>query len=718
MSRASSGCWGRRGARIGLLALAGLAAGCASDSRNAYFGGDSKANVYVAPVAQRIDRVAILPFRAATELIGASVADLFVTEFLRAGRYTLVERGQMAQVLSESELALAGLSAAKAVEVGNMLGADGVIIGTVDEYGTVAARGRAIPVIGMTVRMIDCASGKVVWSADLARRADAKDATLPEHARAVVHEIACGLYQHWRTQRCAPKRASAPASVVAPHPPPAPPAAFALSDMGLRAVTVTWNPPPDDVAHYRIERAAAPDGPFRAVADVRAGKGRYVDDGTRDAPLRDGTPYYYRLVAVRDDGVESAPGPARESVTAFPPDPPASLTADTPRPRAVRLAWTPSPSEGVTGYRVFRGDDVASFAFVQAGETVATNFIDADALCDDTMYGYRVAAVNRVAAVGPESDAVFVRTPAPPAPMAGLAAESGHPRCVPLAWDAAAGPHVAGYVVARLDPEDGVLREIAELKDRGTITYTDRGDGRASSERPPGTLRDGAEYIYRVAAYNTVAARSEWSPPAAARTKPAPRPPAAPAASSGLPRAVRLEWAANPEPDIAAYVVAWARDDTESFRALERVPAPDGARVATTHSGVADGARFAYRIRAEDADGLTSAWSTVVHGDVKPLPDAPANLRCAWENGAARLGWAPPAQDDIRAYRVWKRVMLVRRTLLETTTETVCTLAADAVGRGVKVSVTAVDVDDLESEPSEILAVSPPPGPDAKGEAR
>ena len=63
------------------------------------------ANVYVAPVASCISKVAVLPFKAPTELIGSSISDIFVTEILRAHRYTMVERGQIDRVLGETEFA-------------------------------------------------------------------------------------------------------------------------------------------------------------------------------------------------------------------------------------------------------------------------------------------------------------------------------------------------------------------------------------------------------------------------------------------------------------------------------------------------------------------------------------------------------------------------------------------------------------------------------------
>jgi curli biogenesis system outer membrane secretion channel CsgG len=180
----------------GLLAL--LLSSCTTTNPNdSYFrDGKARGNVYVT-AQDAIRKIAVLPFKAATELIGTSVSDMFVTELLRAGRYEMVERGQMANVLGETELALAGLSASRAAEVGQMLGADGVVIGTVDEYSTVADGGRTYPVVGIAVRLIDCKSGKIIWSADLAERAHSRDATLSEHGRNVVHAMTASLYRKW-----------------------------------------------------------------------------------------------------------------------------------------------------------------------------------------------------------------------------------------------------------------------------------------------------------------------------------------------------------------------------------------------------------------------------------------------------------------------------------------------------------------------------------------
>lgn len=170
-------------------------AGCAANDPAAAHvrGAGTGSNVYVAPGHVAVRKVAVLPFKAPTELIGAAVSDQILTELLRTGRYELVERSQLAQVLGEQELALAGLSAGKAAEVAAMAGADGVIIGTVSEYETAAQGGRTVPVVGISARLIESRTGRILWSADLSRRGSG-GLTISEHSRVVVHDLIGGVF--------------------------------------------------------------------------------------------------------------------------------------------------------------------------------------------------------------------------------------------------------------------------------------------------------------------------------------------------------------------------------------------------------------------------------------------------------------------------------------------------------------------------------------------
>jgi len=187
--------------RTGTITSLLLLTGCATVDEAYFLDTDTKANVFVAAGNPQIKKIAILPFKAPTDLIGGAVADIFVTEFLRTSQYDILERSRMSQVLSEAELALSGVSAAKATEIGNMLGADAVVLGTVDEYTKVKHGWHEDALIGMTARMIECKSGQIIWSVDLAKRADDKNTTLSEHTRTVAHEMVAALYRKWREHK-------------------------------------------------------------------------------------------------------------------------------------------------------------------------------------------------------------------------------------------------------------------------------------------------------------------------------------------------------------------------------------------------------------------------------------------------------------------------------------------------------------------------------------
>jgi hypothetical protein len=712
-----------------------LLAGCATGGSDAYFRSTrSAANVYVAPVATSIEKVAIMPFKAPTELIGASVSDMFVTELLRAGRYTLVERSQMANVLSESELALAGLSEKKAVEVGNMLGADAVIIGTVDEYGTVAKGGRTIPVVGIALRMIDCQSGKVMWSADLARRAESGDVTLPEQARKVVHEITAGLYQGWDVQRKAPRAsaaADAPASRArAPDPavaapslraaPPAPPEGLSVSDMELRQATLSWEAPAAADGDYRIERSDSPKGPFKALGRAAPKRGAYLDK----ADLKDGATYYYRLIPVSAAGAEGPPSRVLESMTAPPPEPPRNLAATSPSSRAVSLSWQPPGSEGVVKYRVERAEASAPDAFAERGVVEKCAFAEGGKpgtdLRDSARYLYRVTAVNRVGAVGTPSAPVEVVTLPPPAPIEGLQARSGEVRCVPLSWRASPEGDVTHYEVHRTDSAGGAPARIAKLVGRDKTAWLDGG-------ADPGSLPDDATFRYTVRAFNAVGGSSELCAPAEATTRAVPPAVEDVSARSGEPRAATVTWAVSPDEKVLGYAVSRAEGDDGDFedvmdlkgRTTTSWTDRGGARRPDGPGALKDGTAYRYRVLAYNTARARSPWSAVASARTKPAPVSPAGLGASTNRpGSVVLWWKANPESDIVAYVVesrdaksgrWRE--LARVPPVADTVPASETRLGDGERRVYRVK--AVDADTLESAWSDEAPGASKPLPDA-----
>jgi fibronectin type 3 domain-containing protein len=712
-----------------------LLAGCATTGKDPYFmKTKSDANVYVAPLPAPVTKVAVLPFKAPTELIGSSVSDMVVTELLRAKRYTLVERSQMAHVLSETELALAGLSQSKAMEVAKMLGADGVVIGTVDEYGTQAQRGKTYAVVGVSIRLVNASNGQILWSADLAKAAEDANTPLAAHARAVVHELVSGIYQNWGVQRTvapsteriaagAPIAARTPsdetrASLPNEIPPPAAPAGVAASDMGLREVTLKWAAPADSSLQYRVERSQNPQGSFSAIATVSANKCEFTDR----TGLCDATTYYYRLVALNRYAGTSTPSAVVESMTAPPPDPPQDIAAKAGGSREVTLTWTPPRSPGVTSYRIERALASAPSNWVSRGEVFAAQFTDGGKpgtdLQDSTWYLYRVISVNRVGVAGRSSSPVKVKTLPPPAMVKDFAAASNQVRCVPLSWSVSPEPDVIGYDIERRTGKETAFTPLMKITSRGVTNFLD-------GKKDPGTLRDAQIYEYRIRAFNRVGSQSEWTPPLSVTTRPPPPMPESVSARSGLPRSVEVFWSPSSDEKVVAYEVQRAKGDSDVFAAAGTVQGRNegyfhdrnGARASEAAGRLEDSTSYRYRVRAINVAGALSDWSAEAKATTKPAPVAPTSLTATMDRPKrVELAWDVNPEEDISYYVVesapagsarWREVGRAREPAL------VHSGLDDGEQRVYRVK--AVDKDTLESAWSDEASggarpLPPPPG--------
>ena len=661
----------------------------------------STANVYARQAQSGVLKIAVMPFKASTELIGSSVSDMVVTELLRTQKYSLVERGQMSKVLSETELAMAGLSETKAVEAAKMLGAEAVVIGTVDEYGMQAKGGDTYAVVGLSIRLINCASGKIIWSADLAKIADDDDTPLATHARNVVHELVSGLYQNLTGQS-------------GTLPPPAP-LGVNVSEMGLREAEVQWTQP-DYPAKYRIERSVAQDGPFVSVGEANATDGRFVDSGPA---LKDSTVYYYRIVGVGKTGTASDPSKVVETMTAPPPDPPGNVTVRAPSSRCVAVAWTPPRSDGLVKYRIERAV-AGSTDWKQVGTAATTTFKDGGVkgcdLADSTTYRYRVIAENRVGAVGTPSRAAEVKTLPPPAVVSGFSAVANQVRCVPISWTANPEKDIVGYELERSDSENGSFVRIEEFK-AGISTYLD-------GKRDPGNLDDSHLYRYRIRAFNDVGAYGAWTPPLSARTRPVPPAPQGVTVENGLPRSVRVKWTMSPDEKVVGYIVERTEADDVSWKEVKEVSGREtttlydrnGASEDAITGKLKDGTAYLYRVTAVNTAEAKSEASEPAKAVTKPAPKVPQGVSTTKDVvGKIKIMWTKNPEPDIVEYRVevrsmgfmWKELASVKSG---------CEALEDNLSNGEKrqYRVKAIDANTHESEWSEIVEgmarpIPPPP---------
>src|SRR3989441_8108813 len=99
-----------------------------------------------APPSKR--RVAVLDFDYATvreyvldifgrdEDIGKGIADMLVTDLVRNGTYSVIERKQLDRILQEQNFQQSGRAdATSAVQLARILGVDAIIIGSITQFG-------------------------------------------------------------------------------------------------------------------------------------------------------------------------------------------------------------------------------------------------------------------------------------------------------------------------------------------------------------------------------------------------------------------------------------------------------------------------------------------------------------------------------------------------------------------------------------------------------
>ncbi len=100
-------------------------------------------------------KIAVLNFQGllVDDDLGVAVAEIIRTEVVGLGDYTVIERGMVEQVLKEQELQLTGtVDPETAVEIGKLIGAEFVIIGSIVKTGTVYT---------INARLIDVETGVV-----------------------------------------------------------------------------------------------------------------------------------------------------------------------------------------------------------------------------------------------------------------------------------------------------------------------------------------------------------------------------------------------------------------------------------------------------------------------------------------------------------------------------------------------------------------------------
>lgn len=366
-------------------------------------------------------------------------------------------------------------------------------------------------------------------------------------------------------------------------------------------VDLSWDPGKKiKRAGFFVERGYRRDGPFEPLTETMLPP---AADSWRDAGLKAGTFYFYRLRAVGTDGAVGDPSPPVRvrAMSEDPPPPPENLKADVGRTR-VRLTWK-APEARVSGYFVERwAKGVGKWTLLTPRSVPETRHDDDFALQASGTYRYRVRALgydNQESRNSREVEAVLpdMLGPRPPQ-ITGIDGKDGAVllrfRPAPPEGD------VERYLVLRSDVEGQDGQVIGDPLPAKSREYRDA------------RVVAGKRYWYRFVALDAKRNRGDLSLPASVVVEPGeipvPKKPAAAYRTDVVPR-VEIAFIAPP-PGLAAVV-----ERRQNNGAWLVVSGPAAGLDKSVDLGFASGVALQYRVVYQAASGRRGQPSPPV--DVK-----------------------------------------------------------------------------------------------------
>ncbi|MEJ2744825.1 MAG: hypothetical protein P8123_03935, partial [bacterium] len=392
----------------------------------------------------------------------------------------------------------------------------------------------------------------------------------------------------------------------------------------------SWQENEPNVTGYVIYRSSSPDGTFDRVGDSRNPK--FSEGG-----FGDGETHYYRIAKKYKNGLQSRLSDPVAISTKPRPSVPDKFSAKSGLARRVYLEWANPKESDIREFRLYRSlsidGDFKKIASVKPGWLSSPSYTDKN-LANNTDYFYKLRSIDKDNLASPLSPAIKATTKPLPSTPRGLSASSNKARSVPLRWEKNPERDIKKYLVFASKKEGGSFKRLAET---------------SQSEFVHKGLKDLTRYFYKIKVVDVDALESDFSNVVSATTKARPAKPSGLSAESGLPKSARLSWNANPESDIAHYVVSRRTGRRGGFKDVGRSKSN-----GYSDDGLGDGARYYYKIRAIDADGLESDASEKVEAITKPRPAAPSGVAAEVKDGRIILTWKTNPESDITGYEIFR----------------------------------------------------------------
>jgi hypothetical protein len=114
-----------------------------------------------------VQTVAVVPFSNLTrdQVVAERVRDVFINRLLASGAVYVLPVGEVSRGIAKAEIQTpTSPTPEEVVKLGGLLKADAVITGVVREYGEVRSGTTTANIISLSIQLVECSSGRIVWS--------------------------------------------------------------------------------------------------------------------------------------------------------------------------------------------------------------------------------------------------------------------------------------------------------------------------------------------------------------------------------------------------------------------------------------------------------------------------------------------------------------------------------------------------------------------------
>ncbi len=214
---------------------------------------------------------------------------------------------------------------------------------------------------------------------------------------------------------------------------------------------------------------------------------------------------------------------------------------------------------------------------------------------------------------------------------------------VALEWKNITIPSSYGYYVyrANLNTDSQRLQRVAKIKNKFTSHYLDT------------DLEPDTQYLYAISTRGIDNTESSASQSVETQTKPRFKSVSFIAATSNLPRQVKILWRPHTNKSVEKYILERSITSKEEFRKIKTIRAR--LKVEYIDTDLKDNTTYAYRIKAITYDRIKSSPSEIVTATTKALPSGTSSIQATMNlPKKIILTWeAPEDTSDLTKYIIY-----------------------------------------------------------------